>query len=255
MKNKHAIITAIFLLFGSLNLLALAFVYYKLEDDVINYRYSDVEEYGSIQEGLDFLKKLPIQFNITNEFFSDFDNLSSDTRQTIIMAYALKNNFNTYLCGNNSLCIKKESLEDNILLEKFNSKTKFTKDTIKVYIDDYGVYTISSSKSSTYYKVSLDSDNTNYRKYSKFSHYKEDKDMYIFYLYEGYYNGNCKKGEELSLYDFITGKVVYTDKCNGNNEFSIDPSESIKDLQLYKYELKRDENNKYYLKGYNPVSK
>ena len=75
MNNKHIIITAIFLLIGSFNLLTLAFVYYQLEGEVVNYRYSDEEEFGSVQEGIDFIDKMPIQFNITNEYFSNFDNL------------------------------------------------------------------------------------------------------------------------------------------------------------------------------------
>lgn len=254
-KNKLAIITAIFLLFGSFNLLAIAVVYYQLEDKVVNYRYSDTSEYDSIKEGLNFLEKLPIQFNITNEYFSNFDNLEEETRQKIIMAYAIKNRYQTYPCstGNDSLCIKKESLNSQALLEKFNTKTEFNLKNISIYIDDYGVYNVIGGTNSDYYKVSLDNNNQNYRKYSKFSHYREKRDVYIFYLYEGYYKGNCTKDEQLDLYDFFTGKVIYSDTCNGNNGFTVDPSDSIKELQLYKYELKKDENDKFYLKGYNPV--
>ena len=90
MKNKHAIIIAIVLLIGSFNLLALAMVYYQLEDNVVNYRYSDVEEFDDVQEGIDFINKMPIQFNITNEYFSNFDDLEEEKRQMIIMAYAIK---------------------------------------------------------------------------------------------------------------------------------------------------------------------
>ena len=115
MNNKHTIITAIFLLFGSFNLLMLAYVYYQLESDVINYRYSDENEFYSIQEGIDFISKMPIQFNITNQYFSNFDNLDEQTRETIIMAYALKNRFHTYECGSsNEICIDKQALQDNI---------------------------------------------------------------------------------------------------------------------------------------------
>ena len=52
----------------------------------------------------------------------------------------------------------------------------------------------------------------------------------------------------------MTGKVIYKDTCNGNNEFTVEPTEEIENLQLYKYELKKDENDKYYLYGYNPVN-
>ena len=256
MKNKHAIITAIFLLFGSFNLLALALVYYKLEGEVVNYRYSDVKEFDDIQEGIDFIKKMPIQFNITNEYFSNFDNLEEEARETIIMAYAIKNHYKTYKCsaGSNSICIDKESLQENTLLEKFHTKTNFILNNIKLYIDDYGAYTITTSKTAKYYKVTLENDNKNYRKYSKFSHFKQKEDKYVFYFYEGYYRGNCTDGENLELYDFMNGKVIYTNTCNGNNEFVEDPAEKIESLQMYKYELKKDENDKFYLSGYNPVS-
>ena len=53
----------------------------------------------------------------------------------------------------------------------------------------------------------------------------------------------------------MSGKVVYKDTCNGNQEFTVDPGENIAKLQLYKYELKKDRNNKFYLYGYNPVNK
>lgn len=256
MNNKHVIITAIFLLIGSFNLLTLAFVYYKLEGEVVNYRYSDEEEFGSVQEGIDFIDKMPIQFNITNEYFSNFDNLEEETRETIIMAYALKNRFHTFECGSaTEICIGKDALQDSLLLEKFHSKTNFNLNNIKVYIDDYGVYTITTSNELNYYKVSLSDDNNNYRKYSKFSHFKQKEDKYIFYFYEGYYKGNCVKGENLELYDFMTGKVVYNNICNGYNEFSELEDDSLDNLQMYKYELKKDENNKYYLAGFNPVDK
>ena len=63
------------------------------------------------------------------------------------------------------------------------------------------------------------------------------------------------KGENLELYDFMTGKVVYNNICNGYNEFSELEDDSLDNLQMYKYELKKDENNKYYLAGFNPVDK
>ena len=83
--------------------------------------------------------------------------------------------------------------------------------------------------------------------------YKKTDDTDVFYLYQGYYKGNCKKGEKLSLYDFLSGKKVYTNTCNGNNTFTLDIKNKAKYLQLYKYELKKDKNNNFYLAGYNPV--
>lgn len=250
-KNRIAIIIAIILLVCSFNLLALAVVYYKVEDNAINFRYSDDSEYANIQEGIDFIKKLPIQFNITNKFFSSFDNLDDETRESIILAYAIKNKYKTYNCDE-GICINKDSLNADDILEKFNTKKKIKLDNIKLYVDDYGAYDV-KAKNNTY-KIQLDSDNKKYRKYSSFSHYKEENGMYIFYFYEGFFKANCYKGEKLDLYDFITGEVVYSNNCNGFNEFSIDPADNVKKLQLYKYELKKDENGKFYISGYNPVN-
>ena len=44
------------------------------------------------------------------------------------------------------------------------------------------------------------------------------------------------KGENLELYDFMTGKVVYNNICNGYNEFSELGDDSLDNLQMYKYE-------------------
>ena len=252
-KNRIAIIVAILLLVCSFNLLALAVVYYKVEDNAINFRYSDDSEYSNIQEGIDFISKLPIQFNITNKFFSNFDNLDADTRESIILAYAIKNRYNTYKCDDD-ICIDRDSLNSEELLEKFNTKKKMSLEKIKLYIDDYGAYNIKVGKNSNTYRIKLDSDNHKYRKYSSFSHYKETNDVYTFYFYEGFFKANCYKGDKLELYDFITGDVVYSDTCNGYNDFAVLASDNIKKLQLYKYELKKDENGKFYISGYNPVN-
>jgi len=78
---------------------------------------------------------------------------------------------------------------------------------------------------------------------------------FSFLAHMNVYKGNCEKDSELELYDFMTGKAVYKNTCNGNKEFTIDPGKNIEKIGLYKYELKKDKNNKYYLYGYNPVNK
>lgn len=260
MKNsKQYIKISIILLLLSLNFLALATVYYVFEGKIENYKYSDTSEYDNINEGLKIIDALPIQFNIANKYFSDFDNLPDDTRQSIILAYSIKNNIATYTCGTNqnSICIDKEQIRKSNILEIFNSKTELIENNIKLYIDNYGNYNVNTSNTSTYYKVSLDSSNEyeKYRKYTKFYKYKEEKDLYIFYVYEGYYNGNCLPGETITLHDFITGKEVYSGICNEKQTFSQEPNKELDNLQLYKYEFKKDNNNSLYLYGYNPVNK
>ena len=92
-------------------------------------------------------------------------------------------------------------------------------------------------------------------KYYITNEYYKKNDSYIFYVNQGYYKANCEVGEPIELYDFMTGKAVYKDKCNDNHEFSIDPGKKVRNLQLYKYELKKDKGGSFYLYGYNPVKK
>ncbi len=254
--SKVANIAITLLLVASFNFLALGTICYSLEDHIEQFRYSDNSEYSNITAGVSLIDTLPIQFNISNEYFSGFDNLSNDKRESILMAYLLKNKINTYLCGDGKdICINKESLQDNLLFKTFNTNTEFHSNTIRLYIDDYGNYNINSTSNSPYYRLVLGTNNHNYRKYSKFAKYREEKDLYIFYMYEGYYNGNCINGEKLELFDFMTGDVVYTDVCNGYNNFEKQPINEYKKLQLYKYELKKNESGEFYLYGYNPVNK
>ena len=255
-RSRLTNIIIIALLMLSFNFLALGTICYALEDNIEKFKYSDTSEYASINSGLELINELPIQFNILNEYFSGFDNLKQETRESILMAYVLKNKIATYKCGSGqSVCIDKSSLKDSIISAIFNTKTEISSNIIKLYLDDYGKHNVNSTNNSPYYRVVLDGDNHNYRKYSKFAKYREEKDMYIFYVYEGYYNRNCSKGDVLELYDFMTGDVVYTDKCDGHNQFQNPPEEEVKNLQLYKYELKKNEDGEFYLYGYNPVNK
>ena len=111
-KEKKLKFIAIFLLVISFNLLVLSAIYSNLEKEVVNYRYSDVAEYDDVKEAINFINSFPIQFNITNEYFSNFDNLEQQTREMIIMSYVIKNKYRTYSCeGTGTICIKKEDLQ------------------------------------------------------------------------------------------------------------------------------------------------
>lgn len=258
MINKKHI--PIFLMILSFSLLFLAALYYDFSNQVKNYRYSDSEEYEIIKQGLDYLDRLPIHFNIINKYFSNMNNLKQLEKEEILMAWIIKNNYKLYDCGpsNDSikyLCIDKRDLNSNDLEQIFHLKLKFTTNNIKIYIDDYGTYSVGTSDNSKSYKIVINNtNNNNYRLYSKFSHYRAEKDKHIFYMYQGYYQGNCIKGDKLELYDFMTGKSIYSNTCNGNGNFTVDPSKKIKKLQLYKYELKKDKEDRFYLYGYNPVN-
>ena len=89
--------------------------------------------------------------------------------------------------------------------------------------------------------------------YTEFYKYKRDKDLYVFYVYQGFYKANCTLGENISLFDYITGDVSYSGSCNGNHSFN-GVIDNYDKLQLYKYELKKNSNGDFYLYGYNPVN-
>lgn len=259
-KKKSLIFFSIILMCMSGVMLFGALLYYDLANKVTEKVYSDRVEYEDITAGLSFLGDLPIHFNIINKYFSNFDNLSQEEKEEIVLGYVVKNRYGLYECGSSVankeyLCIDKDDLNSEELLSIFNSKFNFKSNEVKLYLDDYGASSIRVDNSNTAYRVVLNNDYSNsYRLYSEFYKYKKEKDVYIFYLYQGYYMGNCKKGEELVLYDFMTGEEVYTNKCNGNNNFEVAPGDKIDKLQLYKYELKKDDNGKFYLYGYNPVN-
>ena len=247
-------IAIIFLLVASFNSFALGTIYYIFDDHIEEFRYSDNDEYSCINEGLKIINKLPIQFSITNQYFSGFDNLENSVRESILVGYMLKNNIATYSCGNGDICIDKNSINSNSIKKIFNTDTKVNSNNIKLYVDDYGNHSINSTSNSNYYRLVLDNNNHNYRKYTKFYKYKEDNDLYIIYVYEGYYSGNCTKDEKLELFDFMNGEKVFTGVCDGFNGF-VDEPEDFDNLQLYKYEFKRNEEGKLYLYGFNPVNK
>lgn len=259
-KKRPLIFFSVFLMCMSGVMLFSALLYYDLADKVKEQVYSDKVEYDDITAGLSFLEDLPIHFNIINKYFSNFDNLSQQEKEEIVMGYVVKNRYGLYECGmsvgnKKYLCIDKDTLNSEELLSVFNSNFRFESDEVKLYLDDYGASSIRTDTSNTAYRVVLNDEYSNsYRLYSEFYKYKKERDVYVFYLYQGYYMGNCKKGEELSLYDFMSGEEVYLDRCNGNNNFEVSPGEKIEVLQLYKYELKKDDNGKFYLYGYNPVN-
>lgn len=258
-KRIIGIFVSIFLMVLSAISLFGAVVYYDLSEQVKAYSYSDKKEYETITEGLDFINKLPIQFNIINKYFADFNHLNQLEKEQIVMSYALKNKYQVYSCGlnnnfKNTLCIKKSDLHSRDLLDRFGLDFKFQNNDVNIYLDDYGATSVTSNNNDDYYTFNINnSNNTAFRLYSVFDKYRVEDDIYKFYLYQGYFSGNCTRGEKLDLYDFITGDIIYSGECNGNNNFVLSPDDSINKLQLYKYELKKDKNNKFYLYGYNPV--
>lgn len=260
MKEKNYNKTSIILMIISAFLLFGAFVYCDYLGKIKDYKYVDNDEYESVNSGLIFIEKLPIHFNILNKYFSNMNNLSQKEKEEIVLAYAIKNNYKLYECGpSNSvtkyLCINKEDLKSKELMDIFNLNLNFENKNIDIYVDNYGTYTLTTNDASVYYQIVLNnSNNKMYRMYTKFDHYKQEKDIYIFYVYQGYYKANCNEGEALDLYDFMSGKVVYSDKCNNNHEFIKQPGDDVKKLQLYKYELKKNKEGNFYLYGYNPVN-
>lgn len=259
MNRKGYVNLSIILMFASAIMISLAFVYYALEDRAISYRYSDIEEYSDINQGIKFIEKLPIQFNIINNYFSDMNNLNQKEKEEIVLAYALKNGYKQFNCGASTStikynCIKVEDLNNEEIQKIFNLKLYFQTNKIDIYMDDYGTQELTNKENPLIYKYILDtSNNTNYRLYTKFDKFNQTEDKYVFYVYQGYINANIKEDNKLNLYDFMTGNLIFTGTSNGHNDFKEDISENIINLQKYKYELKKYEDGSYYLYAYNPV--
>lgn len=259
MSRKGYVNISILLMFISTIMITLAFIYYKLEAEVVNYRYSDISEYRDINEGIEFIEKLPIQFNIINKYFSNMNNLSQKEKEEIVASYALKNKYKQFNCGpstttTNYSCVRIIDLNSEDLQKIFNLELTFETDKIDIFLDDYGTIELTNKEDSSIYKYVVDvSSNNNYRLYTKFDHYKQDGDSYIFYVYQGYINANVKANSKLEIYDFMTGKPVFTGTSNGFNDFNEDISKDIVNLQKYKYELKKHKDGKFYLYAYNPV--
>ena len=235
MREEKSIILTFFLMSLSAVLLILAVFYYDLSDKVKNYRYSDKIEYDNITKGLNYLE--------------------------IVMAYAIKNNYQIYNCGPSTnqrlyLCIDKDKLNSSDLQDRLGLKFSFKSDNIKIYVDNYGTYQVSSSNTSNSYKIVIDETNNKlYKTFSYFDHYKEEDDKYIFYLYQGYYIGNCNINDSIDVYDFMSGKSIFKGTCNDNKQLVNIEDKKVGKLQLYKYELKKNSNDEFYLSGYNPVKK
>ena len=259
MSRKGYVTISVILMIISGIMISLAFLYCSLEDKVINFRYSDNEEYNDINEGIKFIEKMPIQFNIINKYFSDMNNLTQEEKEQIVLAYAVKNRYKQYNCGPSTAninynCVTKETLKDKELQKIFNLNLNFESNKIDIYIDDYGTYEISNKEDLNIYKYVVNTSiNNNYRLYTKFDKFKQEKDSYIFYVYQGYIEGNVPAGEQLTLYDFMTGNQEYIGTSNGFNDFTEDVKEKVTNLQKYKYELKKHKDGTFYLYGYNPV--
>lgn len=259
MSRKGYVNLSMVLMLISSIMITLAFIYYRLEDEVINYRYSDIREYSDINEGIKFIERLPIQFNIINQYFSNMNNLGQKEKEEIVAAYALKNRIKQFNCGPstasvNYSCVKVEDLNGEDIQKAFNLDLKFEANKIELYLDDYGTQEMTNKEDPAVYKYVVNvADNNNYRLYTKFEHFKQSEDSYIFYVYQGYIKANIKANESLSLYDFMTGEAVYTGQSNGFNDFSGDITKDVVKLQKYKYELKKHDDGTFYLYGYNPV--
>ena len=89
-----------------------------------------------------------------------------------------------------------------------------------------------------------------YAMFTSFKYFKKSKDSYNFYVYQGYYNRNNVNQYELK--DLIKDKVIYKEDVR-NELFEHITDKEIKQLQLYKYILKKNKNGEYYLYGFTPV--
>ena len=142
MSRKGYVTISVILMIISGIMISLAFLYCSLEDKVINFRYSDNEEYNDINEGIKFIEKMPIQFNIINKYFSDMNNLTQEEKEQIVLAYAVKNRYKQYNCGPSTAninynCVTKETLKDKELQKIFNLNLNFESNKIDIYMGSH----------------------------------------------------------------------------------------------------------------------
>lgn len=242
-----------FLIFLTI-ILAIAFlVYYSINSNIQNYKYSDKEEYENVERGLNFIKKLPIHFNILNSSFHDMNTLKQEEKEQILIGYYLKNGM-VEDCKDREedICIYEENLKKEKVFEKFNTKINFKSNKLNIYLDGYGLETLYKKKSNNtaYYQMHIKEEKDVYAMFTSFKYFKKSKDSYNFYVYQGYYNRNNVNQYELK--DLIKDKVIYKEDVR-NELFEHITDKEIKQLQLYKYILKKNKNGEYYLYGFTPV--
>ncbi len=234
--------------------LALAFlIYYNLNSNIKNYKYTDKEEYETVEKGIRFIEKLPIYFNIINQSFHNMNSLKQEYKEAITISYYLKNGIvNDCSDNENEICIYEKDMKKENVFNKFNTNVTFSSNKLNIYVDGFGPQTLYKEKKNkeVFYRLHLKEDNNSYQIYSSFKYFKKRKDQYNFYIYQGYYNRNSESKYE--LHDLLSDEVVYTQEINADLFKDITDKE-ISKLQLYKYILKKDSNNEYYLYGYNPV--
>lgn len=239
--------------------LCLAVTYCNILAKAEKHSFSTSEEYDTVTNGLSFLNKMPIQFNVINKYFSGFSNVDNDDKEKIVITYAIKNNYGLVNCDNssvNDICVSRYFLEESEYLANiFAAHTSFSREDVPVYVDGYGMLMARYIKGNDYYRIHIDGDANDNVLYSSFYKYYKRDDLYVFYLFQGYRSKKCDIGSKLYLYDFMSGDKVFTGVCDSNNNFAIEPDVDNINLQLYKYELKKDSNGEFYLYGYNPVNK
>ncbi len=244
------------LLFLSTFMLFLGFSYKNIEKRVASYSYSDKEEFNDMNKAINYIETLPIHINIINQYFSSINNLDKEQQQEIIISYALKNNYKIYDCSDTysrSICINKDDLNSQELQKLFNTNITFDNNTIDINIDRYGKVRARTNNYLSYYKININNYNKKYNKYTEFYKYKKENDKYIFYVYEGYYESNCIPNSKIELNDFLDEDIKKEGICSPNKTFISDYS--VDGIQLYKYELKKDQEDNFYLVGFNPVNK
>jgi len=253
--NKEKMIPLSLLLLSTF-MLFMGFSYQSIEKRVQSYSYSDKEEYDNLNDSIKLIESLPIHINIMNQYFSSVSNLDEKLQEEIILAYAIKNRYKTYNCSDGyhkSICINKEDLNSHDLQRTFNTNITFTNETIDVNLDYYGKLKAKTDSYTSYYKIDLNNYIERYTKHSDFYKFKKDNDKYIVYVYEGYYESNCTPNTKIVLKDFLDPNKTIEGTCSQKRLFSSEYE--MGDFQLYKYELSKNQNNEFYLTGYNPVNK
>ena len=257
MRKKRTIFLIVGLIFCSFVLLLSGVIYYDLSYQVKNYHYVNREEYDDVQKGISFIQKLPIQLNILNHSFADMNLLKVEDQEQILLSYVMKNKQDIAPCMNEMdtsdyKCLSLDELQDTSLQSLFGLDLTFETEKIDLYSEVYGSQELVKTDDCYRFQVGY-SDNEGLENYSYFVKYKQEGDNYLYYFYQGYYNSTCDAKNGYQLTNYIDGEVVEQEECTVTQPFSNLSSSKREKLQLYKYILRKDENGKFYLYGYNPV--
>lgn len=256
MDRKRKIIVIVLLIL-SMECFVVLKVYNEVTKYINNRHYIDKEDYDSVNKGIDFISKLPMQLLLNNKDFDEKKFLSNEEATQIIVAYYYKNNINIKTCHDDILnsdvkCLYISDINNHIifnkdikLLEKDFNFYNNNKVNVK-YIKDKNVYYFNPDTSSVLI----------YNPYLVFKHYEVKNNNKVFSIGQGYIVNDKENKDIYHLVNYISGSNISSLKTNLKdytkiiNEFNVKQKDFVDTLDTFNYVLDKVDNT-YYLKAFN----